>query len=358
MSLIQKILDLFKLKEESELLEDYLSASDVEYIAKLHYLSLGQIESILDITKVEELKPKLNYYMSKPDVDFLSKVLTPKNLADSKTRKNIKPIDVVKATCLGDIIGYKYELVEHDYVAAKTEVLPPISSFYTDDTELSIATMKAILKNDKNPDFRREYIAAYHANPNAGYGGSFAVWAARKLDVGYHSMANGSAMRISFIPAYYEDINDVVKHTIDSAMVTHNHVEGVRGAVIISVCIWLALHNYSKEEIYEYCKKYYHYSERDKELIVYGNEIFDIDTDLSTLGEKPNTSLFCCHSVPYAIKCFLDTNSYEECMREVLSRFGDTDTICAIAGGLCYAYYGETGFDLDKLMNKYHVYFD
>ena len=39
-------------------------------------------------------------------------------------------------------------------------------------------------------------------------------------------------------------------------------------------------------------------------------------------------------------------------MREILCHFGDTDTVCAIAGGLCYAYYKETGFDMEKILKE------
>lgn len=42
-------------------------------------------------------------------------------------------------------------------------------------------------------------------------------------------------------------------------------------------------------------------------------------------------------------------------MREILSHFGDTDTICAIAGGLCYAYYEKTDFDIDTILKKYNI---
>ena len=35
--------------------------------------------------------------------------------------------------------------------------------------------------------------------------------------------------------------------------------------------------------------------------------------------------------------------------------FGDTDTICAIAGGLCMAYYREVSLDIEKILHENNV---
>jgi ADP-ribosylglycohydrolase len=90
---------------------------------------------------------------------------------------------------------------------------------------------------------------------------------------------------------------------------------------------------------------------KEKDLLVQKWSHFDLNTNLKTLSnEQSKISLFVNYAVPFAIKCFHQTNSYEECMREILSHFGDTDTICAIAGGLCYAYYGETEFNTNTTL--------
>ena len=81
-----------------------------------------------------------------------------------------------------------------------------------------------------------------------------------------------------------------------------------------------------------------------------------MNQNLSEISNMPvRTSIFCTYAVPYTVKCFFETSSYEECMREILSRFGDTDTLCAMAGGLCFAYYGTTGFDIDKILEDHFV---
>ena len=70
--------------------------------------------------------------------------------------------------------------------------------------------------------------------------------------------------------------------------------------------------------------------------------------------------MFANYAVPFAIKCFLETNSYEECMREILKHFCDTDTICAIAGGFCYIYYNEINWlpkkDMENVKAKFNFW--
>ena len=36
-----------------------------------------------------------------------------------------------------------------------------------------------------------------------------------------------------------------------SAEVTHNHPEGIKGAVVTAVCIWMARHGKTKEDIFQ-----------------------------------------------------------------------------------------------------------
>ena len=325
--------------------------SNVKKICEVNYLSEKQAQEALQKYTDATIWNTLREMQNEPDCAYLTRRLIP-DVKEPTVRKTFDPKDIVRATILGDIIGSKYEFVEHDYERIKTIKLPAVSSRFTDDTVLSVATMNAILKNPNNPDFATEYKKAYKAHPHAGYGSSFVTWAMDdSAKHGYHSLANGSAMRVSFIPAYYENVEDVIKYTIMSAMTTHNHVEGVKGAVVISVCIWMALHGYSKNEIWKYCKSHYHVV--DKNLVLNKKYYFDINQPIDATPSR--NTLFCSYIVPYVVKCFYGTNSYEECMRELLSHFGDTDTLCAVAGGLCYAYYDTTGLDMKNILNQHSV---
>ena len=364
-----------KLKKESN--ANFQSSAHNMYINSLkekalaNYLSPSQTEKILsEIKDFDFIDDEIKKELNNPDLDYLAQKLKPSNLKENKQRKNILAKDVVKSTCLGDIIGYKYEFSQHDYSASATEELPPENSRFTDDSVLSIATMNAVLENPENPDFRQAYIDGYHKYPSAGYGSAFVGWACNermyyvenmennKMDntKGYHSFGDGCAMRISFIPAYYENLEDVIKYTIKSVMTTHDHVESIKASLVLSISIWMLLHNYSKDEVYEYCKEHYCCSPKDLENNMHKKSYFHLDTPIAFLSNKEdNVSLFVNYTVPYAIKCFYETNSYEECMRLILSHFGDTDTICAIAGALCYSYYGKTEFDIETIIKSQNL---
>lgn len=45
-------------------------------------------------------------------------------------------------------------------------------------------------------------------------------------------------------------------------------------------------------------------------------------------------------SVPQAITAFLESESFEDSIRKVISIGGDSDTIACITGGIGHAYYG------------------
>lgn len=63
----------------------------------------------------------------------------------------------------------------------------------------------------------------------------------------------------------------------------------------------------------------------------------------------------CQKSVPLALQCFLESDSWEECIRNVFSVRCDTDTIGAIAGGIADAYFHGTGFDEDALLRQFLI---
>ncbi len=45
-------------------------------------------------------------------------------------------------------------------------------------------------------------------------------------------------------------------------------------------------------------------------------------------------------TVPYAVEAFLESDSFEDAIRNAISIGGDSDTLAAITGGIAEAYYG------------------
>lgn len=316
----------------------------IQNYAKVNVLSPAQIDRLLKLDyDATFLVDKVKECLENPDIQYLESLFLPPK--KPFWYKNRPAYYVNLSVAAGDIIGSAYEFTEHKYDEIDSENLVKEYSRFTDDSVLSFATRSAILKNKANPDFRTEYIEAYKKYPDAGFGSGFIRWAIGKEisnEVGYGSFADGSAMRIANIGVMYDDVRDVIKQTIRSASVTHNHQDGIKGAVVIAVCIWMLKNGYSKKDVEKYTKRFYYHSKKDIEYLAHSNTYFDMETPLKSVSNAiSKNSMFCNHAVPFAIKCFLETDSFKECMCEVLKHFGDTDTICAIAGGLSGAYYGE-----------------
>ena len=142
-------------------------------------------------------------------------------------------------------------------------------------------------------------------------------------------------MRVAPVAAYYDSLSDVMEHAYESAVVTHNHVEGVRGAVVIATCIWLVLHGACKQSILSYCQSVYPDDKATRLSMVYGSKLFGLSQSIdSQSGEVNDDSLYCVYAVPYVVKCFVESDGLEDCIRTILGTYGDNDTLCAMAGAL------------------------
>lgn len=250
----------------------------------------------------------------------------------------------IKGAIIGDIIGSRFEFSK-DTMSNNDPILTK-DCHYTDDTVMSIACMMACLNNS---DFVNQYVNFGNKYPNVGYGFSFKRWLNPEIQFDkewldkhpnepivnwrepYNSFGNGSAMRVSFVGQYLKNnpVEDVIDLAKRSAEVTHNHEEGIKGAIVTAVCVWMAENGKTKQKIAEYAISQYPKS-------VYQ---FGVDRPIEEYIDKMKFYVSCQDSVPFAIKCFLETNSFEECMRLICSVKCDTDTIGAIAGSICESFY-------------------
>lgn len=222
---------------------------------------------------------------------------------------------------LGDIIGSRFEFLRERNKSEEFELFTDKSEF-TDDTVLTIATADTIL-NNKN--FSKTYYKWGNKYPNIGFGGRFSSWLNSDDLQPYDSFGNGSAMRVSPIGWFYNDIKTIMNKAEESAMVTHNHEEGIRGASSIAVCIYLARYKTPKKIIKEFIETYYGY---------------DLRKTLNEIRPYYQFNETCQGSVPESIVCFLEGNSFEDVVRKAVSLGGDTDTMGAISGSIAEAYYG------------------
>lgn len=241
---------------------------------------------------------------------------------------------------LGDIAGSQYEFQSPKNLDWKKCELFTDSCFFTDDTVMTLAAKLAVKNNIPFADSYRKLGKKY---PNVGYGGIFDSWLRWDDEEPYNSFGNGSAMRCSYIGEHFNTEKEVIEWVTKSADCTHNHPEGIKGAVVISMCIYMARIGASKSEIFDYVKTQY-------PMDFYK---YSVEHELDEYRDTYRWDVTCQGSVPVAIRCFLDSEDYESFLGNVYSLPCDMDTLCAIGGGIAEEFYQGTGFDEEWLLRNY-----
>ncbi|MBO9610732.1 MAG: ADP-ribosylglycohydrolase family protein, partial [Paenibacillaceae bacterium] len=168
--------------------------------------------------------------------------------------------ETVFGAIAGDVVGSVFE-----WHNVKTTEFPLFSRFtrFTDDTVLTAAVADALLRREKRSNrfgdaskakagYReslRRFAAWY---PDAGYGQMFEEWTRSASSRPYRSYGNGAAMRVSPVGYACSTLEDVLREAKWSAQITHNHRQGIRGALAIAACVFLARRQTSKDEIKSY----------------------------------------------------------------------------------------------------------
>ena len=131
-------------------------------------------------------------------------------------------------------------------------------------------------------------------------------------------------MRVSAVGFAYNDIQTVLDKAKETAAITHNHDEGIRGAQAIAAAIFLAKTGQSKQEIRKFITKKFEYN---------------LDFTIDSIRPFYKLILTCQGTVPQAINAFLEGSDYESTIRLAISIGGDSDTIPCMAGGIAAAFY-------------------
>ena len=221
-------------------------------------------------------------------------------------------------TIVGDIVGSVYEFDNHK---SKDFPLFREDSTFTDDTILTIATADALMTDMDFAGKYREYGRRYPSS----YGQRFGSWLRDDSAGPYDSFGNGSAMRVSPVAWFSDDEDEVMELARQSAEVTHNHPEGVKGAQATAMAILWARTGVSCGRIRRDIEKRFEY---------------DLSTSVDELRETYEYNETCQQTVPEAIVCFLEADGFEDVIRNAISIGGDSDTLAAIAGGIAEATYG------------------
>ena len=168
---------------------------------------------------------------------------------------------------------------------------------------------------------------------------------------GQGSYGNGSAMRAAPLGAFFaDDMSAVVEQAALSAAVTHAHPEGIAGAVAVALAAaeaWRSRENGSRpghaEFIGSVVGQMPQSEVRSKLTRAQAMErVASLDFPVSVLGN--GTALSAQDTVPYALWCCGQAlDDYEEALWLAAAARGDSDTICAIVGGVVACHVGQAG---------------
>lgn len=226
----------------------------------------------------------------------------------------------------GDVIGSVYEW---DNIKTTQFNLFNEKSFFTDDTVMTIAVADALMSGGDLVDSMKHWGMRY---PDAGYGGHFAGWLMSDSRQPYNSWGNGSAMRVSPVGFAYNTMDEVLEKAKQTAEVTHNHPEGIKGAQATAAAIFMARQGATKQEIKAYIETQFGYN---------------LSRSLDDIRKVYTFDVSCQGSVPEAIIAFLESKDFENSVRLSVSIGGDTDTVACINGGIAQAFYGNIGKELE-----------
>lgn len=247
---------------------------------------------------------------------------------------------------IGDIAGSKYEFnntFDYDF-----EMFGEGCDF-TDDTICTVAIADAILNGRSYQEGLLDWCRRY-PSPKGAYGGRFAGWI-RSLDPQpYNSFGNGSAMRVSPVAWLFDDLSQVLEEAEKTALPTHNHPEGIKGAKAVAHAIWhFRKSRFSEEskdsenEETKGLKNENAKASKDENETIQGfmsiarSYYEDFDTRVYPKGKFDET---CMDAVPLSFYLLSQASSFEDAIRLAISHGGDSDTIGAIVGSIAEARFG------------------
>ena len=222
----------------------------------------------------------------------------------------------------GDIIGSTREF---EPIKTKNFILFDKFSTFTDDTVMTLAIANWLCDNLSSKNVLIENLKYFgNTYPNAGYGARFRKWLIQDSPKPYGSWANGSAMRVSPCAWAANSLDEAQKLAKLSAIVTHDHPEGVKGALATCDAIYLARDGADKEDIKNHVEMNYDY---------------DLSLSLDEIRPSYKFDVSCKGSVPESIISFLEAKDFEDAIRNAVSLGGDADTQAAITGSIASAYW-------------------
>lgn len=272
-------------------------------------------------------------------------------------------------SAIGDALGVPAEFESRDHLR-KHPITDMVgggiwnqpAGTWSDDTAMSLATMDALLKNDlvvndkTLHDIMDNFVKWYEDDEYAVNRDRFDIGSTCRIAIveymenkdvyncgcqSRHACGNGALMRI--IPATIFDEDAI----LNISRLTHNNDTCDQCSLIYAKFLNL-LQTMDKFEAFNKLTRY-NLDVENYSLCRLKHESF-----LNLKEKDIESSGYVVHTLEAAIWCFMNTNSYSECVLKAVNLGDDTDTVAAVAGGLAGLYYGinETDGIPQKWINQ------
>lgn len=238
---------------------------------------------------------------------------------------------------IGDVVGSIYEPKDH---RIKTKDFPFFGEDcrFTDDSVCTAAVADTLLHDLPPAETMRKWGKRY---PQCGFSQIFKTWiyAESEADAPNCTFRNGAAMRVSPAAFLNRDNLDAALFAADKVtVISHDHPEGIKGARATTHAIWLAYQGENAAAIREVIASKYGYDLTQTVDDIRPDYVFDMT---------------CQGTVPQAMTCALESESYEDAVRNAISLGGDSDTLGSIAGGIAEALHGIPEGIKEQAENRY-----
>lgn len=224
----------------------------------------------------------------------------------------------------GDVIGSVFEFANHR--SREFDLFNP-PRYFTDDTVLTVACADAILTGT---DFGEAYLDYAAAFPGRGYGGRFSHWVRKGENRPYNSFGNGSAMRASPCGWAAGSLAEALALGERSALATHDHAEGIKGAKAVAGAVFLARTGADAGAIRAFAESLG----------------YDTRHDLDQLRREYEFNETCQGTVPQSFAVVLASTGFEDAIRNAVMIGGDTDTVACIVGAIAEPLFGGVPGDI------------
>lgn len=230
---------------------------------------------------------------------------------------------------VGDIVGSIYEFDNH-----KSKDFPLFGEFsaFTDDSLCTIAVADCLMANGDPAVYLRRWGQKYS---KLGYGDHYRRWLKRDDLGSYNSYGNGAAMRVSPAAFLASNLEQARRNAVRVTEVTHNHPEGIKGALATTDAIWMAFQAVEPQAIRQHIATTYGY---------------DMDRSVDSIRPEYEFAESCQKTVPEAIICALEATDFEDAIRNAVSIGGDSDTVACIAGSVAEFRFGVPDIIRDEAM--------